>query len=186
MADPSERVGPSVEKAADALSLAARVARRADLLSVWVESAAFDVRDVKAEDAGLAVQCAQEFERTGDQLQVRVRCGLTAQAQVGKRPNQVIHIKADFVLRYLLGGAEESSLPEEAIDRFARINGVYNAWPYWREFVQNCTMRTELPPLTLPVLNISGAVALAGFAPEQGAGPTGTSESRKTVGSQSE
>jgi preprotein translocase subunit SecB len=32
------------------------------------------------------------------------------------------------------------------------MNGIYNIWPYWREYVQTTTSRLGLPPLTLPVL----------------------------------
>jgi len=39
---------------------------------------------------------------------------------------------------------------------FARTNGIYNAWPYWREFVQNMIARMNLPPLVIPVFRLFG------------------------------
>lgn len=40
---------------------------------------------------------------------------------------------------------------------FAKMNGVYNAWPYFREYVQSTTQRMGLPSVTLPVFRIPPA-----------------------------
>jgi preprotein translocase subunit SecB len=42
-------------------------------------------------------------------------------------------------------------LTEAHLDAFAKTNAVFNAWPYWREFVQSTTVRMGLPPLVTPV-----------------------------------
>jgi len=41
------------------------------------------------------------------------------------------------------------------IDTFARKNAVAFAWPYLRELVWNFTVRGNLPPLFLPLLNFA-------------------------------
>lgn len=61
-------------------------------------------------------------------------------------------IGASFVLTYELDNFD--GLTQEGFDQFANLNGVYNAWPYWREFVQNMIGRMGLPPLTIPVFRI--------------------------------
>lgn len=62
-------------------------------------------------------------------------------------------IKATFLLVY---DAENiSEMPDEYFESFGKTNGVYNAWPYWREFVQNATTRMGLPSLTIPVFRIA-------------------------------
>ena len=38
-----------------------------------------------------------------------------------------------------------------ALARFAETNGVFNAWPYCREFIQSTTARMGIPPLVLPL-----------------------------------
>lgn len=38
------------------------------------------------------------------------------------------------------------------LEAFGQANGVFNAWPYWREFVQSTTTRMGLPPLVAPSL----------------------------------
>jgi hypothetical protein len=37
---------------------------------------------------------------------------------------------------------------------FYKINPISNAWPYWREFVQNMSARMGYPALTVPMLEI--------------------------------
>lgn len=66
-------------------------------------------------------------------------------------------IQASFLLIYNADTLE--GITEEAVELFGSTNGIFNAWPYWREFVQNTTMRMTLPPLTIPVFRI--------FAPKE-------------------
>ena len=68
----------------------------------------------------------------------------------------VVLIHASFLLCYDFKDKFENH-PDEAFKAFAEMNGVYNAWPYWREFVQNATVRMGLPALTIPVFRISEA-----------------------------
>lgn len=58
-------------------------------------------------------------------------------------------IDATFSLSYLLDTDEH--IGDENLEAFAKINGVFNAWPYWREFVQNSTSRLGLPAVTVPI-----------------------------------
>jgi preprotein translocase subunit SecB len=66
----------------------------------------------------------------------------------------VITIAASFLLVYRL--QDFNGLTDESYRSFAEVNAVFNAWPYWREFVQNITVRMGLPPLTMPVFRIAG------------------------------
>jgi hypothetical protein len=43
---------------------------------------------------------------------------------------------------------------DDVLAEFASTNGVFNAWPYWREFIQTTVARMELPPLVLPVFRL--------------------------------
>jgi len=69
-----------------------------------------------------------------------------------KEENAFLDIDATFLLLYSIAGTE--GLDDEALSGFAYLNGTYNAWPYWREFVQSMTSRMELPPLTIPVFRL--------------------------------
>ncbi len=69
-----------------------------------------------------------------------------------KTQEAVILIDASFVLSYKIENFE--GLTQEGFEQFASLNGIYNAWPYWREFVQNTVVRMGLPPLSIPVFRI--------------------------------
>lgn len=63
-------------------------------------------------------------------------------------------IEATFLLAYRISTRE--GLTDDHYQEFANMNGIYNAWPYWREFVQNTIARMSLPPLTIPVFRLVG------------------------------
>jgi len=69
-----------------------------------------------------------------------------------KAQEPVLTIDASFVLTYHVDSFD--GLTQEGFKQFANLNGVYNAWPYWREFVQNTVGRMGLPALTIPVFRI--------------------------------
>ena len=63
-----------------------------------------------------------------------------------------MRIEARFAITYAIGNHDD--LTEDNYEAFGQRNGVYNVWPYWREFVQSTTVRMGLPALTLPVYKI--------------------------------
>jgi hypothetical protein len=60
-----------------------------------------------------------------------------------------VFLKAAFELEYKLPETVEPS--DDDITAFATTNGVYNAWPYLRELVQNTTIRMGLPAAVIPL-----------------------------------
>lgn len=60
-----------------------------------------------------------------------------------------LHIEALFLLQYEIDSFKDLKKPN--LDAFGELNGLYNVWPYWREYVQSTTVRMGLPPLTIPV-----------------------------------
>jgi preprotein translocase subunit SecB len=58
------------------------------------------------------------------------------------------------VFQLLYDGEEITSIAPEKRQMFGDINAVHNAWPYFREVVQNMAMRMGLQPLTVPLLKI--------------------------------
>ena len=69
-----------------------------------------------------------------------------------KTQKPVILMGASFLLAYKIENFE--GLTQKGFEQFANLNGIYNAWPYWREFVQNTVTRMGLPSLTIPVFRI--------------------------------
>ncbi len=80
-----------------------------------------------------------------------------------REPTQDFGVKAVFLLKYKLNqdeGGAPPSLDVEDVRAFADFNATYNAWPYWREFVQSMAVRMGLPPVIvriLPVPNLGRA-----------------------------
>jgi len=92
-------------------------------------------------------------------------CVEAAEEEEGEPPDpQLLTVAGTYELQYLYlaeGGPEGEEL-EAYFQSFAEYNGVYNAWPYFREFVQNITMRMGVPPLVLPVYRLPKQPAPAG------------------------
>ena len=61
-----------------------------------------------------------------------------------------VSIETSFELQYRL--PEGFRADPDTLTTFAQTNGIYNAWPYWREFVQSTFARMGLPPVVLPLL----------------------------------
>lgn len=66
--------------------------------------------------------------------------------------NVALSIRVVYELKYNL--PKKLHPPLKALQAFARINGIYNAWPYFREFVQTTSQRMDLPAVVLPVYRI--------------------------------
>ncbi|MGA7499944.1 MAG: hypothetical protein WBX00_24705 [Isosphaeraceae bacterium] len=65
----------------------------------------------------------------------------------------VLSVTATFALFYTIDSFD--GLTDLDLEAFSRTNGVFNAWPYWREFAQSTTARMGLEsPITLPVFRI--------------------------------
>lgn len=89
------------------------------------------------------------------------RIGATFQAKIvatvppGDDPSPGDPI-AEFHLLYELHYTVESAgaFPDEVLLEFGAVNGVFNVWPYWREYIQTTAARMQLPPLIIPVFRV--------------------------------
>lgn len=48
---------------------------------------------------------------------------------------------------------------KEEVAKFAERNGIFNAWPYWRELHQNLLSRMRIPLPPLPLFRPAGGIA---------------------------
>lgn len=87
----------------------------------------------------------------GDQeLHVLVQLGtrvLMSQEDQGNEGAVQFEIEADFLVRYAMSEVIE----ESALDTFANLNSVHNAWPFWRQHVFDIVQRGRLPQLEVPL-----------------------------------
>ena len=69
-------------------------------------------------------------------------------------PDQKEHasMKVQFELAYRLPSDFTASRSE--LSAFAKVNGIFNAWPYFREFVQSTSQKMDLPVILLPVYRV--------------------------------
>lgn len=77
---------------------------------------------------------------------------LVASGKDDTSPQTLLSIDASFVLEYKVDGINDFS--QDQLEAFSWTNGVYNAWPYWREYVQNTSCRMGLPQIVIPVFRL--------------------------------
>ena len=63
--------------------------------------------------------------------------------------SEVMVFGAVHELTYLV--PPNKTYSHETLTQFAKLNGVFNAWPYWRHFVQSATVDMGLPRIVMPV-----------------------------------
>ena len=77
-----------------------------------------------------------------------------------------VDIRARMTLRYRLE-PDQSDVSDDDAHTFGIVNGIYNAWPYLREYVQSSLVRLSLPQFELPLLRVGAAARLAGLVDTQ-------------------
>jgi len=110
-----------------------------------VESLAAFLREPKCatqlqDDLHLAVTLSLEFEG-------RASAGRDDSSDEKK----VVRIASTYLVVYELDPGPQPTTAD--LDAFATVNGQFNVWPYWRQYVQDCLTRVELPPFMLPPFN---------------------------------
>lgn len=131
------------------LALASAVASRVEMVDLHQCSASYTrIDDLSSNPTELLSKTHTITKQRIDNLQIEVTVHCSVRAETAEQ-KEFINIESRFAVTYKVPSFEE--LTEEHIDAFGEVNGTYNVWPYWREFVQNATMRMGLTPLTLPV-----------------------------------
>lgn len=133
--------------------------RAAQLKSVRLVEANLKTRVRSREELGKKVNCSLTTATRVEQPQKSVFYVVaTINTEMisagGKEPIPALFVTAGFELEYLL--PENFVATSEQLKTFAATNAVFNAWPYWREFIQNTTARMNLPPVTLPLFRLVG------------------------------
>lgn len=73
----------------------------------------------------------------------------------------LVKVLGSFEVQYAV--AEELFDDEEALEAFARINGVFLSWSYWREFFMNACSRMGIHAEMIPLLPAKDAQRIAGY-----------------------
>jgi hypothetical protein len=154
----------NAKKASGALELASRVAQLVSIADVTMLRGSFEFRDAAAHpetDArGFTTKVREEHIVDKRGITVRPRMDVEAKFRPHVKRARFVRVSAEFEILYRW--RSEARPDRDAIGAFARVNGVYNVWPYLREFVQSSTVRLGVQPLTLPTLTAERAAMLAG------------------------
>jgi preprotein translocase subunit SecB len=150
-----------IQKSAKELKSLAKVVARTDLKSLsllnsdaWRSLDALDHPRVSAEIRMEGI-LLQEEEDCILAKAIFSFAGTPVDENETKSEQQVVSIKAEYLLVYSL--PNKTDLSKEELENFCSINAMYNAWPYWREFIQTLSNKMGLPPMTLPLLKFRQA-----------------------------
>lgn len=148
--------------------LAYQVADRIELHGITLVSARIERGSRPPAGANLAVELSRAAKaKLESRNQLRVTADLRFRAKhVGLDDASAAEVSATFELDY--GLPNDANFTQEHFDAFAELNGVFNAWPYFREFLQSSTVRLGLPAFTLPLLRISHPAAAMEESPTRG------------------
>ncbi|MEW5931145.1 MAG: hypothetical protein AB1941_27080 [Gemmatimonadota bacterium] len=138
------------------ISRAGLIARQVELELVTLHNANV-TSSVDALDTPAELALRQEYrawyerrQKNPEHLFVYVDFRFAASDAAGEEPsNGALDLSATYLLAYRLVNPDEQ--PEDALQFFAELNGVYNAWPYWRELVQTVSGRVGLSAIVVPV-----------------------------------
>jgi hypothetical protein len=139
------------------MDLAAPVSQRVEVLQILLAESMTrrgSIRDRLPAKLEMSVNVETKADKEQKVILIRPRFTLTAKYDEADG-EELLRIEAVFVLRYRIPSFD--GLRSKNIEAFGKLNGLYNAWPYWREFVQSTTVRMGLPALTIPVYRLLDA-----------------------------
>jgi preprotein translocase subunit SecB len=142
------------EKQLSLLALTTLIASRVQIKSVRLLNAKVNFNPSEILE-GLTVNFGFDSEASANEnektISVRTKFQTFAQKEEETDVKEApVSIQGEYELEYSIESFDQ--IKQENIKAFGSMNGIYNAWPYWREFVQSMTVRMGLPPLTLPVM----------------------------------
>jgi len=135
--------------------LAADVSKRVSIENVrLLHCNSYQKPEVGRGKQSISIDCNVKVEvnRKSHFIIVLPRFKLQGFSEESKSKEPSLLVEANFMLVYKANNLK--GLSENNFNAFGNTNGIYNAWPYWREFVQNTIARMSLPPLTIPVFRL--------------------------------
>ena len=114
------------------------------------------------------------FGHSVDEGQIKSYIHLEMRLESLEDETECMRLLAAFEVIY---GLEEGvELSEDSIEAFAKINGTFNVWPYWREYVAQCASRMNLTLEPVPLITIQGVLNLCDFGDDSDEGGNGGKE----------
>jgi len=105
------------------------------------------IRERLTPDMKIAIRSASSYKKTEkDIIEIAQKYFLEASSQTKKEI--FLNIECDYILEY----ASAQEINDAFFERFKKTSLPLNAWPFFREFVNNITSRMYIPPFTLPLI----------------------------------
>ena len=147
-------------KESDPIALAATVAERVEIRDVrLVRASCFQspgAGGIKKFMSDLVRRTESQIDESKKIIAIVAHFEFSAKdANIDSESKLDLHVAADFVLLYRINDLQ--GLTEPHFRQFGDINGVYNAWPYWREYLHSTIARMGLQAPLLPVFRIASA-----------------------------
>lgn len=155
----------------------------------------FDVQEIRFVDCRYSFKAPSDNDESGREIEFQFRVSTPTITQHDRGLNvflridfaapspfkedddsREVKIVADLELTYRLKKGQEMPKSQEA-DAFARVNGIFNSWPFVREYIHSCLTRLGLPPFDLPLLQAPAAAHLAGLVDLPSVEQSGLSDS---------
>lgn len=114
------------------------------------------------------------FPATDASEEIQGEVDVEEEDENGRDP--LVWVNAAFEIAYRV--PDEFTPSDEELEAFAEANGVFNAWPFLREFMQSSFTRMGLPPVALGLFRASKDI------PETGLATAGEEESSRSRPSQ--
>ncbi|MFP3938530.1 MAG: hypothetical protein ACLFVW_09340 [Phycisphaerae bacterium] len=142
------------------LAQVARVAKKVDIGQI--RALAFSAQTQPDMPPGMlsvqnSVSTGYRRDEDDGSLVILAKFGLTASSDDATVEHPAIELSLTLELQYEC--SDVGKFQEDDLEAFAQVNGPYNAWPYWREYVQNAVTRMGLPSLVVPVFRVEDYLA---------------------------
>ena len=165
VAETTKRTKPLSRKTGqpDPLDLAAPLVATIEIQDVLLADSRVSCRHIQGDSIGKAYLKLRISETTFSvtrrdeglgKFWIKVVFSLLALKREGGDPgvDLIFEIEASFRITYKTSDSQH--LTEPILDAFAKTNGVFNAWPFWREYAQSVTARMGLPPVPIPAFRL--------------------------------
>jgi len=163
--NPAQPAGIDSERTVESvMKRVSRAQRLFELSSLrFIDCRASYDRTPDGEEHSLRIGIAdQEVELDENVLSIRMRFEFRGPSPFEEEQDRLVDVTATVRVEYVRP-EDRGDIDRSEADVFARVNGIYNAWPYLREFVQTSLVRLSLPPFELPLLRPGAAAQLAGL-----------------------
>lgn len=98
-----------------------------------------------------------KWKQDDDEGVLNVFVTITLRATDSESEETLVRANCKFRLAYQIDDLKETPLSAGDQQAFAELNGLYNAWPYLRQALQEATMRVGLPPFVLPLMKVEAS-----------------------------